>query len=85
MFNSSQSFYFSYDVDLTQSLQRKHDCGDQEQLYQWQKVGMRCWSGVISNFTFVCFMKVDERFFWNKHMISEFINGDLFVSKLSLS
>ena len=38
MFGSSQSFYFSYDVDLTQSLQRKNDCGDANRLRKWQQV-----------------------------------------------
>lgn len=54
MFNSSQSFYFSYDIDLTQSIQRQHNSGDSDRLRPCNRV--------------------DERFFWNKHMISELID-----------
>jgi hypothetical protein len=41
MFNGSQSFYFSYTTDLTQSLQRQHDRGDASKLKKWQQVDDR--------------------------------------------
>ena len=44
MFNGSQSYYFSYDADLTQSLQRQEDCGDAEKLRHWERVREACYS-----------------------------------------
>ncbi|XP_019856838.1 PREDICTED: phosphatidylinositide phosphatase SAC2-like [Amphimedon queenslandica] len=41
MFNGSRSFYFSYETDLTQSVQRKHDCGDANKLRKWERVDER--------------------------------------------
>ncbi|XP_069468044.1 phosphatidylinositide phosphatase SAC2 isoform X2 [Ambystoma mexicanum] len=53
MFMDSESFYYSFTYDLTNSVQRQ-SAGDNKNIPLWKRV--------------------DDRFFWNKHMIQDVIN-----------
>jgi len=59
MFNETNSFYFSWTGDLTQSVQRK-----QKQRQHFEKQDIRM---------IPLWKRVDDRFFWNKYMLKSLL------------
>ncbi|GFU96448.1 phosphatidylinositide phosphatase SAC2 [Trichonephila clavipes] len=57
MFTDTDSFYYSFTGDLTNSIQRQY-CQSKDPEYK----GLPLWK------------RIDDRFFWNKFMLSELIN-----------
>lgn len=85
----SDSFYYSMTYDLTNSVQRQ---GDSEKsdlpLWKqvWRKTSLQSWMLYLFIHLLTVFIlceKVDDRFFWNKHMIQDII--DLQVTVFSPS
>lgn len=85
IFMDSDSFYYSLTYDLTNSVQRQGD-QDKSNTPLWKQVrNTNYWwfsvllsSKILEN-TFNpinnnCYLKVDDRFFWNKHMIQDLID-----------
>lgn len=83
IFMDSDSFYYSMTYDLTNSVQRQGD-SDKSDMPLWKQV-WSYWSYFILLMSttqtpycgWLCFysvLKVDDRFFWNKHMIQELID-----------
>lgn len=79
IFMDSDSFYYSLTYDLTNSVQRQGD-SDRSGLPLWKQVGSR--TDVYLLYVWKCLLtfdcpsaeKVDDRFFWNKHMIQDVID-----------
>lgn len=59
IFTETDSFYFCQTGDITNSLQRL--CATESQ-YNKEEQNKQLWQ------------KVDDRFFWNKHMLQDIIN-----------
>lgn len=80
IFMDSDSFYYSMTYDLTNSVQRQGGL-DKSDIPLWKQV----WRGTrLLDIVYISFLlthcywyslfKVDDRFFWNKHMIQDVID-----------